>query len=533
MRVRGLGETGVAGEVVAVAARAVEGDDQRQRRAGVGWDVQQHAVHALIAGGRRARRCRGRGRERRGRARGAACGEPENGEEEQQPRDDQTTESLGVGWRPCMSCRPVRRRRRRCRQCEWIVRPTAFLRRARARYGEPFTIRTAWSDAPLVLISDPQEIKRIYAAPPDVLQGGEAAGFLEPFVGRNSVLLLHGPEHARQRKLVMPAFHGEALQRWTDTIAQLAHEELDTWRPGRADEGAAEDAGADARGDPAGDLRQPRPRAAGRAADRPGPDGQHRQPDRDVARASGDRPVRTLHAGHAPDRRARVRAGRRGAGGGSGARQSGEACGARPRTVRPSSTRSSPRTRPARNCATSSSRCSRPATRRRRPRSPGRLNASPVTPSRSTPTSTSTRSSRRRCGPARCCRSPPARRFSPTSCRATSSRGASTSRRACTSRTAGRARPSILVASLRRHAGAVQLHPVRRWQPPVPGRGLRRAGDAGGAQGHRRAVRAQTHTAAGGAHAPPQRHPGPGARSGDHPGPASVRRRDVRHVLSP
>ena len=59
---------------------------------------------------------------------------------------------------------------------EWIVRPTALLRRAQARYGEPFTLRTAWSDAPLVLVSDPREIKRVYAAPPDVLQGGDSSG---------------------------------------------------------------------------------------------------------------------------------------------------------------------------------------------------------------------------------------------------------------------------------------------------------------------------------------------------------------------
>ena len=58
---------------------------------------------------------------------------------------------------------------------EWIVRPTALLRRAQARHGEPFTVRTAWSDAPMVLVSDPAEIKRVYAAPPDVLQGGESA----------------------------------------------------------------------------------------------------------------------------------------------------------------------------------------------------------------------------------------------------------------------------------------------------------------------------------------------------------------------
>ncbi|HET6548899.1 MAG TPA: cytochrome P450 [Solirubrobacter sp.] len=117
---------------------------------------------------------------------------------------------------------------------EWIVRPTVLLRRAQARYGEPFTLRTAWADAPLVLISGPDEVKRAYAAPPDVLQGGESAAFLEPFVGRNSVLILHGEEHLRQRRAMLPAFHGEALKRWTQTIAAVAHEELDTWTPGVA-----------------------------------------------------------------------------------------------------------------------------------------------------------------------------------------------------------------------------------------------------------------------------------------------------------
>jgi cytochrome P450 len=116
---------------------------------------------------------------------------------------------------------------------EWIVRPTALLRRAQARYGEPFTLRTAWSDAPLVLVSDPAEIKRVYGAPPDVLRGGESSAFLEPFTGPRSVLILHGDEHLRQRKLMLPPFHGEALKRWKETIAEITHAELDTWVPGR------------------------------------------------------------------------------------------------------------------------------------------------------------------------------------------------------------------------------------------------------------------------------------------------------------
>jgi cytochrome P450 family 135 len=116
---------------------------------------------------------------------------------------------------------------------EWIARPSALLRRCEARYGEPFTLRMAWQDAPLVLIWDPGEIRRVYSAPGDVLQGGAGAAFLEPFTGPRSILILDGPEHLRRRKLVLPSFHGAALRRWAATIAELAGAELDRWTPGR------------------------------------------------------------------------------------------------------------------------------------------------------------------------------------------------------------------------------------------------------------------------------------------------------------
>jgi len=117
---------------------------------------------------------------------------------------------------------------------EWIVRPTALLRRCHARYGEPFTLKIGWSDAPMVLITEPADIKRVFAAEPDVLVGGASSTVLEPFAGPHSILVLRGPEHLRQRRLMLPPFHGEALARWRETIAQLAHDELDRWAPGAA-----------------------------------------------------------------------------------------------------------------------------------------------------------------------------------------------------------------------------------------------------------------------------------------------------------
>ena len=193
---------------------------------------------------------------------------------------------------------------------EWVVRPTALLRRAQARYGEPFTLRTAWSDAPLVLVSDPAEIRRIYTAPADVLQAGDSSAFLEPFVGRHSVLILNGDEHLRQRRLVLPPFHGEALRRWTDDDRRDRARRARHVGAGAAAPGAGAHAGADARGDPARDLRQPRPRAARRAARGARPDGLDAAAGGDVAA----RPGAAVHARGRACGRARVRADRRRAG---------------------------------------------------------------------------------------------------------------------------------------------------------------------------------------------------------------------------
>jgi cytochrome P450 family 135 len=117
--------------------------------------------------------------------------------------------------------------------CEWVARPTTLMRRAQARYGEPFTLRLAWSDAPMVFTSDPAEIKRVYAAPPDELHAGASSTFLEPFAGPRSILVLDGEEHLKERKLMLPPFHGEELQRWRETMAGVAEAELARWAPGK------------------------------------------------------------------------------------------------------------------------------------------------------------------------------------------------------------------------------------------------------------------------------------------------------------
>jgi cytochrome P450 len=107
-------------------------------------------------------------------------------------------------------------------------RPIPFIERARRRYGKRFTVRYL-AQPPIVMISDPDEIKEVFTAPPHVLHPGEGARILEPLVGAHSVILLDEAPHLEQRKLMLPAFHGERMQALTGLMEELTVREIESW----------------------------------------------------------------------------------------------------------------------------------------------------------------------------------------------------------------------------------------------------------------------------------------------------------------
>src|SRR5918999_5090740 len=114
----------------------------------------------------------------------------------------------------------------------WWHRPTAFMKRCRARYGKRFTIRLP-SQPPFVMISEPEQLRELFTAPPDVLHPGEGARILEPVVGRFSVILLDEAPHLEHRKLLLPAFHGDRMQRLSGLMEELAEREVASWPTGQ------------------------------------------------------------------------------------------------------------------------------------------------------------------------------------------------------------------------------------------------------------------------------------------------------------
>lgn len=109
--------------------------------------------------------------------------------------------------------------------------PQRFLDTCRRRLGPVFTVR-AEPFGTLVYVADPDLLREVFTGDPDVLRAGEGNSLLGPMMGAHSVLLLDEPEHMRQRKLMLPPFHGDAVRRYGRTMAEIAAAEVSRWRPG-------------------------------------------------------------------------------------------------------------------------------------------------------------------------------------------------------------------------------------------------------------------------------------------------------------
>ena len=115
----------------------------------------------------------------------------------------------------------------------WVMRPDAFLAGCQRRYGDTFTLRLLGfgegGARPVVFTCDPAAIKLLFTAGPDVAPVGASRQSLAPMFGRRSVLLLDGKTHLRQRRLMLPPFHGDRMAAYGGLITQIAEEELERW----------------------------------------------------------------------------------------------------------------------------------------------------------------------------------------------------------------------------------------------------------------------------------------------------------------
>jgi cytochrome P450 len=110
-----------------------------------------------------------------------------------------------------------------------VSRPHGFLERCRRAHGDIFTITVA-PYGQMVFLADPGLIRQVFTGDTSVFHvGGVRGRVLSPMLGHHSLLLLDEDEHMRERKLMLPAFHGEALRRYPELIREIAEEQVSAW----------------------------------------------------------------------------------------------------------------------------------------------------------------------------------------------------------------------------------------------------------------------------------------------------------------
>ncbi len=116
----------------------------------------------------------------------------------------------------------------------WALAPTWLMDRCARTLGETFTLRFWPSGLALVLLGERDAVKTVFTAPAEVAPSGARYSPVTPVVGASSVLVLTGAEHMRQRKLLLPPFHGERMREYEQVMEQATRKDMASWPLGRA-----------------------------------------------------------------------------------------------------------------------------------------------------------------------------------------------------------------------------------------------------------------------------------------------------------
>jgi cytochrome P450 len=111
----------------------------------------------------------------------------------------------------------------------FAMRPMSFNLDAQRRFGDVWTLRIPTRREAFVVTCHPDHLESLLRASPADAPSLTGESPLRPILGPNSVLTSVGERHLRQRKLLLPPFHGEAVQRYVEMISEVAEREIDSW----------------------------------------------------------------------------------------------------------------------------------------------------------------------------------------------------------------------------------------------------------------------------------------------------------------
>lgn len=115
---------------------------------------------------------------------------------------------------------------------KFITQPIQYVEDFAKVYGDNFTI---WGsgESYFVYFSHPQALEQIFTNVSCFESSGGGSPLLELLLGKNSLILLEGDRHQRQRQLLTPPFHGERMRAYGQTIREITQQVTQAWQMGK------------------------------------------------------------------------------------------------------------------------------------------------------------------------------------------------------------------------------------------------------------------------------------------------------------
>ena len=104
----------------------------------------------------------------------------------------------------------------------WILDPVKYMNKAVTKHPDLFTANVSGFGYELIFVHHPEAMQKILINDRQTFfADGQLNDVLTPIVGYSSLLSLDGDKHKRERKLMMPAFHGERMHFYGNLINEI------------------------------------------------------------------------------------------------------------------------------------------------------------------------------------------------------------------------------------------------------------------------------------------------------------------------
>ena len=105
---------------------------------------------------------------------------------------------------------------------QWVLNPVAYMENAFQKYPDLFIAKIIGFGNSMLFVHNPEALQQILTGDrQEFTAPGKYNEILVPLIGPSSLTSLDGTQHKRERKLLMPSFHGERMHAYGRLITKI------------------------------------------------------------------------------------------------------------------------------------------------------------------------------------------------------------------------------------------------------------------------------------------------------------------------